>query len=127
MNIDVRGVPVRRWKDVPLYTAILLALAGLTPAPVRTQQDQSDAQFLVSDVMIPMRDGVRLHTRIFTPKNQTRPLPIIMKRTPYGIAGASGNFTTYLKSLADEGYIFAFQDIRGKYGSEGTFVMQRPA
>ena len=48
-------------------------------------------------------------------------------RTPYGIEGAAGNFVAYLKALADEGYIFVFQDIRGKFGSEGTFVMQRPA
>ena len=76
--------------------------------------------------MIPMRDGVRLHTKIFTPKNQAGPLPIIMKRTPYGIEGSAGNFVSYLKALADEGYIFVFQDLRGKFGSEGTFVMQRP-
>ena len=43
------------------------------------------------------------------------------------MAGSAGDFTTYLKALADEGYIFVFQDIRGKFGSEGAFVMQRPA
>ncbi len=49
-----------------------------------------------------------------------------MKRTPYGIEGSAGNFVSYLKALAEEGYIFVFQDLRGKFGSEGTFVMQRP-
>ncbi|HKB55820.1 MAG TPA: CocE/NonD family hydrolase, partial [Ramlibacter sp.] len=77
--------------------------------------------------MIPMRDGVRLHTKILVPTDQSGPLPIIMKRTPYGIDHWQGNFTTYLKDLADDGYIFVFQDIRGRYRSEGTFVMQRPA
>ena len=83
-------------------------------------------RFVTRDVMIPARDGVKLHTKIYIPKDQTGPLPIIMKRTPYGVEGSAGNFTSYLKALADEGYIFAFQDIRGKFGSEGTFVMQRP-
>lgn len=44
-----------------------------------------------------------------------------------GIDGAAGSFTRYYKALADEGYIFVFQDIRGKFKSEGEFVMQRPA
>lgn len=118
---------MRRQKNVLWYVALLLALPALVPAPVRPQQAQTDERFVVADVMIPMRDGARLHTKIFTPKDQSGPLPIIMKRTPYGVAGAAGDFTTYLKSLADDSYIFAFQDIRGKYGSEGTFVMQRPA
>ncbi len=112
---------------VPAVAALLLALSFLSPAPALLQQDPVADRFVVRDVMIPMRDGVRLHTKLFTPKQQTEPLPIIMKRTPYGVDGAAGNFVTYLKALADEGYIFAFQDIRGKYGSEGTFVMQRPA
>ena len=77
--------------------------------------------------MVPMRDGKRLHTKIFTPRGQTGPLPIIFKRTPYGIEGAANNFNAYYKALAEEGYIFVHQDIRGKFGSEGDFVMQRPA
>ncbi|MCB1018871.1 MAG: CocE/NonD family hydrolase, partial [Acidobacteria bacterium] len=77
--------------------------------------------------MIPMRDGVRLHTKIFTPKDHTGPLPFIMLRTPYGVTNPANNFVTYLEALAEDGYIFVFQDIRGKFGSEGTFVMQRPA
>ena len=77
--------------------------------------------------MVPMRDGKRLHTKIFTPRGQTGPLPIIFKRTPYGIEGSANNFNAYYKALAEEGYIFVHQDIRGKFGSEGDFVMQRPA
>src|SRR6185436_660804 len=101
----------------------LVVLAAVTAA--RPQQTAAD-RFTVRDVMIPARDGVKLHTKIFTPTDQSGPLPIIMKRTPYGIEGSAGNFNAYFKALADEGYIFAFQDIRGKFGSEGTFVMQRP-
>ena len=116
-----------RQKNLFWYVALFLVLLALVPVPARPQLGQTEERFVVADVMIPMRDGVRLHTKIFRPKDQSGTLPIIMKRTPYGVAGAAGNFTAYLKSLADDGYIFAFQDIRGKYGSEGTFVMQRPA
>src|SRR5262249_10848687 len=105
------------------FSAASAVSAFLLPA----QEPDPAAPFSVSDVMIPMRDGVRLHTKIFTPKDQREPLPFIMKRTPYGIERSAGNFVTYLKALADEGYIFVFQDIRGKFGSEGMFVMQRPA
>jgi putative CocE/NonD family hydrolase len=76
--------------------------------------------------MIPMRDGVKLHTLIFSPKKQSEPLPVILSRTPYGIARSAERLKGSYRELADDGYIFAFQDIRGKYGSEGAFVMLRP-
>ena len=101
----------------------VVALSGRQTAPTPNPADA----FTVQDVMIPARDGVKLFTKIFTPKNQQGPLPIVFRRTPYGIDGAAGSFTRYYKALADEGYIFVFQDIRGKFMSEGAFVMQRPA
>ena len=111
----------------PAFLLIIISLLVLSTADVRLEQQPNPAdRFEVSDVMIPMRDGKRLHTKIFTPRGQAGPLPIIFKRTPYGIQGAAGNFNAYYKALADEGYIFVFQDIRGKFGSEGEFVMQRP-
>jgi uncharacterized protein len=77
--------------------------------------------------MIPMRDGVRLHTLIFAPQKQTEALPILLSRTPYGIRGANsdsinGRFNEFIK----DGYIFVLQDIRGRYESEGEFVMNHP-
>ena len=77
-----------------------------------------------SEVMIPMRDGVRLHTMILVPKVITEDLPIIMLRTPYGITGGERSLNGNV--LAQEGYIFAFQDLRGRYTSEGQFEMLRP-
>lgn len=80
-----------------------------------------------TEVQIAMRDGVHLHTTIFVPKDQTGPLPIIMSRTPYGIAGADRTVTSpVLADLIRDGYIFVFQDIRGRFTSEGKFVMLRP-
>jgi uncharacterized protein len=101
-----------------------VALSALQPA---SPPPDPAAAFVVRDEMIPMRDGAKLFTKIFTPRNQTGPLPFVFRRTPYGIDGAAGSFTRYYTALADEGYIFVFQDIRGKFKSEGEFVMQRPA
>lgn len=101
--------------------------AQLPAVQQATTRDTSRAALLaLSDVLIPMRDGVRLHTMIFTPRTQREDLPIILTRTPYGIAGAAGNFATSYAELADEGYAFVFQDIRGRFKSEGQFVMLRP-
>src|SRR5439155_14588893 len=107
--------------------ALVASLCLFALLSAQAPQPDPAERFTVSDAMIPMRDGVKLHTKIFTPKEQRDPLPFIMKRTPYGIERSAGNFTAYMKALADEGYIFVFQDIRGKFRSEGTFVMQRPA
>jgi putative CocE/NonD family hydrolase len=79
-------------------------------------------------VMVPMRDGVKLNTEIFVPKNATEPLPILFRRTPYGVGPLSiraAGETGSLYELSQDGYVFAFQDIRGRHASEGKFVMQR--
>ena len=113
----------------PASLLSIVSVLVLATADARLQQPQPSIvdRFEVSDVMIPMRDGKRLNTKIFTPRGQSAPLPIIFKRTPYGIQGAAGNFNAYYRALAEDGYIFVHQDIRGKFGSEGDFVMQRPA
>jgi putative CocE/NonD family hydrolase len=76
--------------------------------------------------MIRMRDGVRLHTAVYSPKNATEQLPFLFLRTPYGIANTGQLFHEYLKDLAEDSYHFVFQDIRGRFQSEGQFVMIRP-
>lgn len=86
---------------------------------------QDTSSFDRHEAMVPMRDGVKLHTSWYVPKSATGPLPIIFSRTPYGIEHADRAFNSYYQALVREGYIFAFQDIRGRFGSEGTFVMQR--
>ena len=114
-----------RARPVPALIAILLVLA---PGRAMSQKAETPDRLIVAqEAMIPMRDGIHLHTRIFAPKDPGGPLPFLLLRTPYGTGSAADNFVTYLKALADDGYIFAFQDLRGKFGSEGVFVMQRPA
>ncbi len=77
--------------------------------------------------MIKTRDGARLHTLIFTPKSHGEPLPIMINRTPYGISQASSDgVNRRYGDLVKDGYIFVFQDIRGRFASEGQFMMNRP-
>jgi uncharacterized protein len=78
--------------------------------------------FEKSDVMIPMRDGVKLHTVIFAPKERTGPLPIMFVRSPYGTPPDETAIIASLEFLVDDGYVFAFQDIRGRLKSEGEFI-----
>jgi len=83
--------------------------------------------FTRTETMITMRDGVRLHTVILTPETQTEPLPILLDRTPYGVNDWNSDLVNNAyKELVADRYIFVFQDIRGKFGSEGQFVMVRP-
>src|ERR1041385_6684794 len=89
---------------------------------------QAPAAWNKTEVMIPMRDGVRLHTLVYAPKNAGGKLPFLMERSPYGFTEGRPDraLETRYKQLGDEGFIFVFQDIRGRYQSEGQFVMQRP-
>ncbi len=80
-----------------------------------------------TDAMIPMRDGVKLHTVILKPADITTPLPFLIQRTPYGVDGTSrASFFSVRPELARDGYIYVAQDIRGRYKSEGEFLMSRP-
>lgn len=89
-------------------------------------QTNADDKYNRQEVMIPTRDGIHLHTVIFTPKNQSEALPFLLERTPYGVNEyPSPDKNVYVKDMAEEGYIFVYQDIRGRYLSEGKFEMQR--
>ncbi len=81
------------------------------------------------EAMLPMRDGVRLHAVILRPTELTpgETLPFLLNRTPYGVDGfTSDTVNRDMPELAASGYIFVYEDIRGRYGSQGTFVMNRP-
>jgi len=86
---------------------------------------QDDSLFIKTDAMIPARDGVKLHTVIFAPRDAHERLPILLERTPYGAMAEEKDLRTRYAHLIADGYIFAFQDIRGRFTSEGQFVMQR--
>jgi len=85
-------------------------------------QEQSRPVFTLEEVMVPMRDGVRLQTVILRPADQTAPLPILFRRTPYGVPErAPAAIPTNLKELMQDGYILVVQNLRGRFKSEGVF------
>jgi putative CocE/NonD family hydrolase len=118
----------RNYGKTHLMIFALLLVAGFPALGIIAQAQTTDAakNFNKTETLVTMRDGLKLYTTIYAPKDMREPLPIVFLRTPYGIDGAAGKFTGSFKELVDEGYIFAFQDIRGKFKSEGQFVMQRP-
>ncbi|HWQ56184.1 MAG TPA: CocE/NonD family hydrolase [Bryobacteraceae bacterium] len=106
-----------------------LALLVL-PVLLAQGTDYIKANYTKYEYQIPMRDGKKLFTSVYVPKNRATPLPIMLLRTPYG-AGPYGS-DNYRASLgpsdlfAREGFIFAYQDVRGRGMSEGEFVNARP-
>ena len=94
-------------------------------------QTDTITRYKKTSAMIPMRDGVKLYTVILSPVDAKIPMPVLIQRTPYGAAIPLPDDTTFAASLfndvlAKEGYIFVFQDIRGKYKSEGAMQIHQP-
>lgn len=103
----------------------LMILLGIVCGPLAARAGSGGAGYEKSEFMVPMRDGIKLHTSVYQPEKREGPLPIILVRTPYGTGNDAAALDDYLKDMADDGYVFAFQDIRGRHKSEGTFVMLR--
>jgi putative CocE/NonD family hydrolase len=111
------------------------SLPSETPEKIAPVTDSFD--YVKRDVMIPMRDGVKLHTVILIPKG-AKNAPILLTRTPYSASAqishaASSHLGSILNGydnavdvILEGGYIRVVQDVRGKYGSEGDYVMTRP-
>jgi hypothetical protein len=122
---------VRRAFQLPsIFLSLSLYLAA---SPARAQD--TNAAWLAEnytkyEYQIPMRDGVRLFTRVYVPKDDARPWPILLTRTPYALkpygddnySEPSGSFAT----LARDRFILVTQDVRGRYGSEGEYEHVRP-
>ncbi len=79
-----------------------------------------------AEVMVPMRDGKKLHTVYFVPKGKPGPFPILLERTPYGAGSAARPPQRSNPKIMEAGYILAFQDVRGTGDSEGEFIDVRP-
>lgn len=88
------------------------------------------AAYTKREVMIPMRDGVKLYTAIYEPKNTKEERPILMHRTPYSCEpygeGFERGLRSHLQNYVKNKYILVFQDVRGRFKSEGEFVQVRP-
>src|SRR5438552_10355361 len=116
-------------------TVLHAQISPLTPdIPPRFEVPTESYDYVKRDVMIPMRDGVKLHTVMVVPKG-AKNAPMILTRTPYNASKrteriASPNMASILPQGDDvfvaDHYIRVFQDVRGKYKSEGDYVMTRP-
>ena len=123
----------RRKTSRVILIALGIATVALLSASIwlgraSAQAPDYSAIFNKTDVMIPTRDGVKLHTEIYVPKDAKEPLPFFLTRTPYGLDDDPKGYSEHLnlyREMVPDGYIFVFQDIRGRYGSEGKFVMNR--
>ena len=115
--------------------SVLVALAAVSPVAAEDKKVDATAAWLAehytkSEHRIPMRDGVKLFTRVFVPKDESTNFPVLLTRTPYALkpygadrySDPSGSFET----LAKDGFILAAQDVRGRHASEGTFQHVRP-
>lgn len=104
---------------------VLTASAQEAPAPHRVRGEYTKHEFKVK-----MRDGVSLFTSVYTPKDTSRSYPIMMERTPYSVAPYGiDNYRTNLgpsPAFEREGFIFVYQDVRGRYMSEGSFIEETP-
>ncbi|MDR1330973.1 MAG: CocE/NonD family hydrolase [Tannerella sp.] len=124
---------MKHFKNILLILA--LTLAGHAFPSAQTPAAGGDAEYIRThytkiERMIPMRDGVKLFTAIYVPNDRSEACPILLSRTPYTVSPYGED--RYRASLgpsaafAREGYIFAYQDIRGRWMSEGEFVDDRP-
>src|SRR2546430_4771082 len=113
-----------------LSVSALFAQPGQMTQQQRELADYIKKNYTKHEVMIPMRDGVKLFVCIYEPKDKKQKYPIMFDRTPYSV-GPYGpdNYKAFLgpdELFPREGYIFAYGDVRGRYMSEGRFEDVRP-
>jgi uncharacterized protein len=113
------------------FSILALFVALLVPSVVEAQGiEYVKAHYTKFEYRIPMRDGVRLFTAVFVPKEDGQTYPFLLNRTPYSVGPYGAD--QYKKDLGPspqfgkEGYIFVYQDVRGQFMSEGEFVNMRP-
>ena len=113
-----------------LATPVLTAPASTGVADANDPAQYVKDHYTKHEFQIPMRDGVKLFTAVYAPTDTSQEYPILLVRTPYSVRPYGEN--EYRRSLGpsrhfdDEGYIFVYQDVRGRFMSEGEFVNMRP-
>ena len=118
-----------------LFCLSILLLLALENASAQVPPPDTNTAWLAEhytkyEYRIPMRDGVRLFTRVYNPKDDSKPWPILLTRTPYALkpygddnyTNGGGSFATLAKDM----FIMVTQDVRGRYGSEGEYEHMRP-
>lgn len=121
---------VRTLAQVATIVPVLLAGAGLAARAQDTNAAWLAEHYTKYEHLVPMRDGIRLFTRVYVPKDESQLWPILLTRTPYALKpygdanynDPSGSFAT----LAKDRFVLVTQDVRGRYGSEGQYEHVRP-
>ncbi len=117
-------------KKTSFLFCVVILLMAFTSSAQTPDSVYIKANYEKMEVEIPMRDGVKLFTSIYTPKDKTKTYPMLMQRTCYSVAPyGADRFRRNLgpsKFLMKDGYIFVYQDVRGRWMSEGTFDNMRP-
>ena len=118
-----------------LFLVLILGLSFSVFAQLAPQEQQELAAYIRDNytkrqVSIPMRDGVKLFAEVYEPKDKSQAFPIMLNRTPYSVGPYEPDrMKTSLGpdfQFAREGYIFVYEDVRGRYMSEGQFLDERP-
>lgn len=109
--------------------SLLIVFIFISNGCAQTQQDKVKEKYEKHEYQITMRDGKKLFTSVYTPRDKSRKYPILMVRTPYSVAPyGEDKYTGFLGAspeFLDEGFIFVFQDVRGRFMSEGEFDNMR--
>lgn len=116
------------------WPSLVIAASQPPPAPPKSpeaeRREYFQANYTKYEHLITMRDGVRLFTAVYVPKDASETYPILLLRTPYTVSPyGADNYSQHpanLEKFAREGFIFAYQDVRGRNKSEGEFVNARP-
>ncbi len=109
--------------NIRIMFLLLLSL----PFVVFAQQKSIEKIYTKQNYMVEMRDGTKLYTVIYTPNDVSKKHPILITRTPYGSSPYEANkFRRFPEHLVNENFIFVYQDVRGKFMSEGKYVNMRP-
>ncbi len=122
---------MRRGLREQFAVALLVLVSGVSVlAQDKPADDYVKEHYTKYEYRIPMRDGVHLFTSVYVPKDPAQPYPILMDRTPYSVAPYGADEYKKKVGPSDEfekaGYIFVYQDVRGRYLSEGAFVEMHP-
>ncbi len=112
------------------FLLFLVLASFLSPLFAQNTSFDVKAHYVKKEYKIPMRDGVHLFTSVYLPKDTTRSYPILLQRTPYSVAPyGEDRYKNHLgpsHKFEEEGFIFVYQDVRGRFMSEGTYCNMRP-